>query len=201
MLSAIFFGAAIWAFNFCLFQISNILNNQIHYASYLDGLKNSLDRFAYFDALDAVTTGPWFEELIFRMLLMDALIKRRLHPLLAVLISALAFAFAHYPDWHNPAGFQWDVLASTQHFLAGLIYALIYLKTRRVVFPTMAHILYNVIVMIPKPWLYPDAAKSEATLPYIVVAMVLAIFFIKDIFSHVRNSMDNGSTVSHQNIL
>jgi len=79
-------------------------------------------------------TGPITEEFIFRGFLLNRLIKKT-NMWGGILISSMLFAVMH---------FDYDRLIAT--FLFGIIAALLYLKTRNLLFPILLHIFHNSFV-------------------------------------------------------
>jgi len=80
--------------------------------------------------------GPIIEELVFRKVIFGALRKRmNLH--LATVIGALIFALAHF-----------DFAHTLIYFVMGLVFTFLYVKTKRIIVPILAHMGINSLVVI-----------------------------------------------------
>lgn len=91
-------------------------------------------------AVVVVTLGPITEELLFRGLLLSALL-RRMRPLAAVLVSALVFALAHLPDLH------WLWYGVPNLALLGIAFAWLRLRSGSLWPAIVAHACNNLLVM------------------------------------------------------
>ncbi|WP_413376326.1 CPBP family intramembrane glutamic endopeptidase [Alkalihalobacillus sp. 1P02AB] len=80
--------------------------------------------------------GPILEEIIFRMIIFGALYKRFNFPIAAVL-SSIIFAAVHFDFSH--------LLIYTA---MGFVFAYLYVKTKRILVPIIAHIAINTIAVI-----------------------------------------------------
>jgi uncharacterized protein len=75
------------------------------------------------------------EEFIYRGIVLQKLAIEK-NIIKGLMISAIAFALMH---------FRYDVIPL---FIAGVIYALLYLKTKQLAIPVLCHFLYNLIVLV-----------------------------------------------------
>lgn len=91
-------------------------------------------------AVVVVTLGPITEELLFRGLLLSALL-RRMRPFAAVLVSALVFAAAHLPDLH------WLWYGVPNLALLGIAFAWLRLRSGSLWPAIIAHACNNLLVM------------------------------------------------------
>lgn len=91
-------------------------------------------------AVVVVTIGPLVEELLFRGVLLSALL-RRLRPLAAVVLSALVFALAHLPDLH------WLWYGLPDLALLGIAFAWLRLRSGSLWPAILAHACNNLLVM------------------------------------------------------
>ena len=91
-------------------------------------------------AVVVVTLGPITEELLFRGLLLSALL-RRMRPFAAVLVSALVFAAAHLPDLH------WLWYGVPNLALLGIAFAWLRLRSGSLWPAIVAHACNNLLVM------------------------------------------------------
>ncbi|MDZ5609936.1 type II CAAX endopeptidase family protein [Bacillus pseudomycoides] len=80
--------------------------------------------------------GPILEEIVFRKILFGTLYKR-FNFFIAAIISSLVFAAIHFDFTH--------LLVYTS---MGLVFAFLYVKTKRIIVPIMAHVTMNSLVAI-----------------------------------------------------
>ncbi|WP_459503889.1 CPBP family intramembrane glutamic endopeptidase [Bacillus sp. C1] len=97
--------------------------------------------------MDIARTTPWFlivisiigpilEEIVFRKILFGTLYKK-FNFFIAAIISSLVFAAIHFDFTH--------LLVYTA---MGLVFAFLYVKTKRIIVPIMAHVAMNTLVAI-----------------------------------------------------
>ena len=84
-------------------------------------------------AIGALVFAPIMEELFFRGIIFQKLTITR-NSTQAILISAIAFAVMH---------FRYDVIPL---FITGILYVILYLKTKQLIVPIACHFFYNLIV-------------------------------------------------------
>lgn len=80
--------------------------------------------------------GPILEEIVFRKILFGTLYKK-FNFFIAAIISSLVFAAIHFDFTH--------LLVYTS---MGLVFAFLYVKTKRIIVPIMAHVAMNTLVAI-----------------------------------------------------
>lgn len=94
--------------------------------------------------------GPIIEELVFRKVIFGALRKRmNLH--LATVIGALIFALAHF-----------DFAHTLIYFVMGLVFTFLYVKTKRIIVPILAHMGINSLVVVIQ--MFVDVEELEQIL-------------------------------------
>lgn len=94
-------------------------------------------------ALIAVVGTPVVEELFFRGLLLRSLLKRRLHPALAIAISSLVFALLHISASGAAA-----IVAPAVTLLYGAVLAVLAWRTGRLGPGIVAHALVNAVGLV-----------------------------------------------------
>lgn len=80
--------------------------------------------------------GPILEEIVFRYAILGSLVKK-IKPIYAMMISSLIFAIAHF-----------NLINLTVHFLVGMVFAYIYLRSKNILAPIIAHLIMNSFVMV-----------------------------------------------------
>ncbi|MFD3449954.1 CPBP family intramembrane glutamic endopeptidase [Microbacteriaceae bacterium 4G12] len=97
--------------------------------------------------IEIATMTPWFilvtsilapilEEIVFRKILFGALYKR-FNFFIAAIVSSLVFAAAHFDFSHLLV-----------YISMGLVFSFLYVKTKRIIVPIMAHVMMNTIVVL-----------------------------------------------------
>jgi membrane protease YdiL (CAAX protease family) len=86
-------------------------------------------------AISALLFAPLMEEFLYRGIIFQKLAIQK-SIIKGLLISAIAFALIH---------FRYDVIPL---FITGIIYALLYLKTKQLVVPILCHFFHNLIVVV-----------------------------------------------------
>ncbi len=123
-----------WGFNsttlyFLSFILPNYVENQIN----KNHVTTLLGFIAY--AIGAVIFAPIMEEFLFRGIIFQKLtIKRNI--IQGLLISAIIFMALH---------FRYDLVSL---FLGGIIFAILYLKTKQLIVPIICHFFYNLMVVM-----------------------------------------------------
>lgn len=91
--------------------------------------------------IQVIVVGPIIEELIFRKLLLGKLLEKYNNKALKpILYSSLAFGIVHF-----------NVLQGIVAFGGGIILGLIYYHTKSIKASIFAHILNNLLVIVPDP--------------------------------------------------
>lgn len=102
--------------------------------------------------------GPFIEELVFRKAIFDALrSKMNLH--FATVISALIFALAHFDFEHTLI-----------YFVMGLVFTYLYVKTKRIIVPILAHMGINSLVVVIQ--MFVDIEELEEMLNELSVILL-----------------------------
>ncbi|QXE02285.1 CPBP family intramembrane glutamic endopeptidase [Terribacillus sp. DMT04] len=95
-----------------------------------------------------VVFAPILEEIIFRKIIFGEIYKRT-NFFVAVLISALLFGVVHG-----------DLLHLLQYFVMGVIFATLYVQTKRIIVPIITHGLMNLMVVIIQLNLTPEKIEQ-----------------------------------------
>ena len=98
--------------------------------------QNFLNLTFALQCLSTVVISPIFEELFFRKLLFNQLLKRY-SLMISVLISSVLFSLIHIQTPHN-------LLAT---FFGGFLFALVFNKTKNILYPIILHMGFNFIVL------------------------------------------------------
>lgn len=88
-------------------------------------------------AISALLIAPVLEEFLFRGLIFQKIAIQK-NIVKGLFISAIAFALIHL---------RYDLITL---FIAGIIYAVLYLKTKKLIYPILCHFFYNLIVVARK---------------------------------------------------
>lgn len=97
--------------------------------------------------IDLVVLAPIAEELLFRKLLLGRFIKAGL-PYFGVVLTSLLFAFMHEPFPTQEQTLHGWLLLFMDYFLAGILFAGVYIKTGRLSAAIVAHAINNLIVCL-----------------------------------------------------
>tara|TARA_B100001248_G_scaffold262262_1_gene257060 strand:+ start:570 stop:1160 length:591 start_codon:yes stop_codon:yes gene_type:complete len=89
--------------------------------------------------------GPLLEELLYRFMLMESLLRLQFSKKIVVLVSALAFAASHLKAYGlvSPNYETFILFQGAYTFMLGLWWANEYCKTRNLYHVTILHILFN----------------------------------------------------------
>jgi hypothetical protein len=138
--------------------------------------------------ITAVIAAPILEELIFRGIILEGLL-RNYNPLKAIIITNVLFGVAHL----NP----WQFIGA---FFMGIFISWIYLKTRNLLLPVFIHLLNNLISYLAI--YYSSDSPFDTTLKdffhtpshyYLLIAislivLVLGVFYSKKFLSENKTS-------------
>ncbi|MEC3875333.1 CPBP family intramembrane glutamic endopeptidase [Chryseobacterium salviniae] len=83
--------------------------------------------------LSIVLIGPIAEEIIFRVIPVEYLLKKEVSKNWIIFFTSLFFSLVHLPNWYQ-------VIAT---FLLGLLCSIIYTKERNLLYPIIIHFIYN----------------------------------------------------------
>lgn len=123
-----------WLFMVILY---NVTGSSVEESFVLSGLRDAPnDARLYFLLVPMFTFGPVAEELLFRGLLYNAL-RRRMMPLIAVVLQALVFVLVHY---HMP---ETNVIYLLIVFVSGIVLAGVYEWRKTIWSPIALHVLMN----------------------------------------------------------
>ena len=133
-----------------------------------------------------VLFGPIVEELVFREAWIGYLTRHRVPRVPAILSSAIIFALIHFNLAQIPYA-----------FIMGLVFGVIYVKTRSVVITSMIHILNNAISV----WLIrrmgskasdfrlTDVLGGEEYIWYLILfCAILCVIFLRDFYKRYHYS-------------
>ena len=154
--------------------LSKVTGGPVEVSSVFSGLRDvPNDARLYLLLVPMFTIGPFAEELLFRGLLYNAL-RRRMTPLIAVILQALVFVLVHY---HMP---ETNIIYLLIVFVSGIVLAGVYEWRKTIWSPIALHVLMNfafagpvIVLMIlnshtpAKTWqqaeLPPDWLKTDLT--------------------------------------
>jgi len=108
-----------------------------------DFIVNLSQENIWFLALPALI-GPIIEELVFRKTIFGAL-KNRMNIHVAAIIGALIFAVVHF-----------DLEHTLIYFAMGLVFTFLYVKTKRIIVPIIAHMTMNGLAVIGQMLIDPE---------------------------------------------
>ncbi|PAF36420.1 CPBP family intramembrane metalloprotease [Terribacillus saccharophilus] len=114
--------------------------------------------------LIVVVFAPILEEIIFRKILFGEIYKRT-NFFVAVLISALVFGAVHG-----------DFLHLLQYFVMGVVFAALYVQTKRIIVPIITHGLMNLMVVIIQLYLTPERMEELERMQKQLENMQMIIF-------------------------
>lgn len=125
-----------------------------------------------------VVIGPITEELLFREAIAGEMLRRGVHPRMAVLLSSLAFGIVHF-----------NVAQCLYALPLGIILGIIYCKCRNIILTSLLHILNNGIVVAllfffgedAQAFSYADWLKGSANA--YIIATIAGILSTTLIFS------------------
>jgi uncharacterized protein len=114
--------------------------------------------------LIVVVFAPVLEEIIFRKILFGEIYKRT-NFFVAVLISALVFGAVHG-----------DFLHLLQYFVMGIVFAALYVQTKRIIVPIITHSLMNLMVVIMQLYFTPERMEEIEKMQKQLENMQMIIF-------------------------
>lgn len=124
-------------------------------------------------AMIAIFFAPIIEEFFFRKLLITGLWRLTKSAPLCALISSLIFALCHQ-DALTGNYFDNISLLITRTAL-GLTLAILYLKSHSILMPVVAHMIHNILVLIPKLSLfYAGSALNFGEFTYVIAYSMIA---------------------------
>ncbi|WP_345988317.1 CPBP family intramembrane glutamic endopeptidase [Chryseobacterium sp. Chry.R1] len=93
----------------------------------------SPDSFLLSNVLSVVLIGPIAEEIIFRVIPIEYLLKKEVPKNWIIFFTSLFFSLVHLPNWPQ-------VIVT---FLLGIICSIVYTKERNLLYPILIHFIYN----------------------------------------------------------
>lgn len=134
-----------------LFGVSTPIISLIPFPDFMKEILIELSKLnGFYSALTIVFIGPVLEELIFRGIVLDGLLKKY-SPMKAVIVSSLLFGFIHL----NP----WQFLGAA---IFGLLSGWVYFKTRNILLTVAMHITNNGISFI-QSFFYSEREMIESS--------------------------------------
>lgn len=135
--------------------------------SWVDDIFTEMLQTPFVEFCLAVLIAPIFEELFMRGIILEQL-SRRYKPIISITVSALLFAIMHL-----------NVTQGVNAFLLGIIFGLVYLKTRNLIITILLHGLNNLFCDIVSyfPELYKmDFSPIKLAVGVVLLAVSLYIF-------------------------
>lgn len=158
--------------------------------SHKEAFLNNGGQLGIFSILQSIIAAPILEELIFRGIILDGLLKKY-SPIKSILISSLLFGLVHLDPWQFVVG-----------FIMGLFTGWIYYETRILTLSILIHFVYNLSSVLLKYFLNYDSMKDSillgmygglANLIYVVVGsaimIVICIYFLVKEFNKRKIEM------------
>ena len=96
-----------------------------------------ISNHSIFNIISTIIVAPIVEELFYRRFLLDKLSQKN-SEIIALIVSSLCFSIIHIETPNN--------LIPT--FISGIIYGLIYLKTRKIGYTIISHFVFNLIYIV-----------------------------------------------------
>lgn len=115
-----------------------------------------------FELLDTISAA-FLEEIVFRLILLTALIELSKSRLAALIISSSLFAILHVPvlmsgmiingEWGNLAAYSRDLFPAMNHLLGmGFILGAVWLRTGSLILVVFLHTILNLGVFLSREW-------------------------------------------------
>lgn len=135
----------------------------------------------YIDILCGVVLAPIGEELLFRSGLYS-LLKRKLKPVTAIVISAFIFAILH----------GYNLLGITSCFFAGIFFAIVYERTGNVWYSIFTHLMCNLFTLTFNTMEQRDVTLMGSPIQYEIngynayniVVILMAVLFCIAVYMH-----------------
>ena len=136
--------------------------------------------------IECFTVG-FFEEILFRyvvlVLLLQRLPNKQKGTLYAIVLSSLVFGLIHGANLLYGAGLGNTILQMGYSFLMGMLWAVVFLRTRNIIYPIILHSLYNFFGQLMFRFGTVELRYDVAT---IIVTTVLALFAIYYYFNEFK---------------
>jgi len=177
------------------FGISAPIISLIPKTENLHRLITVLELKSIFTFLSFVIAAPILEELIFRGIILDGLLKKY-SPIKSILISSILFGLVHLNPWQFIAAFSMGVFAGW-----------IYYKTKSVSFAIIIHVVNNLTAFLMGFFGNSDSSSINRTLVDIygsilnlVLMLIGAIFIFAISINYLRKVFNNNNiNVKEQN--
>lgn len=135
----------------------------------------------YIDILCGVVLAPIGEELLFRSGLYS-LLKRKLKPVTAIVISAFIFAILH----------GYNLLGIASCFFAGIFFVIVYERTGNVWYSIFTHLMCNLFTLTFNTMEQRDVTLMESPIQYEIngynayniVVILMAVLFCIAVYMH-----------------
>jgi len=153
------------------------LTPQSGYSSILlnaSSLNNPLNVIIYY--LPLALGAPVFEELLYRRTIIPMLERRGMAPFTAILTSSVAFSIAHFPNDLVNGNMYGGISHCVAIFYISISLGIIYIVTRNIFFPIIAHSFVN-FISFSGPLI--DILQNETLLlSYNIIVISIAIIGI-----------------------
>ena len=156
--------------------------NNFPIIAYLDGRADILEPSytIYIFMIECISTG-FFEEIIFRGILLFLLLQKlpstKKGMYLAIFISSAIFSLSHLINLFGGVNLNDTVLQVGYSFLMGLMWAVIYLKTRNIWMSVILHSTYNFFGLVLFRLGYVNNRYDNVTIiTTVLLAILVAIY-------------------------
>ena len=158
---------------------------------------NNFPIIAYFDNRAAITEPIYtvyvfiiecisigfFEEIIFRgvilLLLLQKLPKTKKGMYMAIVISSAIFGLIHLINLFSGAGFGATILQIGYSFLMGMMWAVVYLKTKNIWMSVLLHSTYNFFGLVLFRLGYVNGRYDNVTIIItVILALIVATYMV-----------------------
>ena len=139
-----------------------------------------------FGFITLVLAAPILEELIFRGVMLDGLLKRY-SPAKSILVSAIFFGLFHLNPWQFVAG-----------FFAGILAGWVYYKTRSVTYPIIVHASINLTAFIMNSLeidygsfeMFGGVKNLILLIACSLLILYLSIYFLRKEFANTKTTVN-----------
>lgn len=126
-----------------------------------------------------VILAPILEEILFRGIIMKGIIKNKVKPMTAIIVSAFIFGAVHFNPWQFAGA-----------FLLGLVLGLVYHKTRSLLMPILLHAFNNltsaIMMLYSDSETFPDLVHINKEL---ILVIGIVIFMIPFYFFAIQKNI------------
>lgn len=128
-------GIGLLLLNRPFWDFTKILNYYQDNSIYVNSIIATNNIALFYNLISTILIAPIFEELFYRRFLLEKL-SNRYNPNLSIIISSLCFSIMHIETPNN--------LIPT--FISGIIFGIIYIKTKKIGYSIMLHFFVNLII-------------------------------------------------------